>query len=169
MALPASTRLGIVAATAIVSIVALEWALREDERRISEAAASESEARRAMAELGTVRPLVPASVKARAVVLCDRPGSVPEAAGEWQILGDGQWVVRRPPPLPSAPGASEVPAFAVVLPVHSLASLDARTRATLLDFLSVAWGERPVAQERLLLQGIEGEDADRAALLSWLR
>lgn len=169
MALVAPAKLAVVAGIAVVAIVALEWALRQDERRSSEAAASESEARRAMADLGTVRPLVPASVRARAVVLCDRPGSVPEAAAEWQILGDGQCVVRRPLPPPSAPGRIEVPAFAVALPVQSLASLDARTRATLLDFLSVAWSERPVPGERLMLQGIEGEAADRAALLSWLR
>jgi len=162
-------KLGFVAAFALAAIVALEWALRQDELRQSEASAAESEARRVRTEQGSARPLAFASVTAHAVVLCDRPGSVPEAAGEWQILADGRWVVRRAPPLPTAPGSNQVQAFAVALPVRDLPNLDAGARAALLDFLSVAWNERPVAPERLLLQGIAGTDADRAALLSWLR
>lgn len=165
----ASARLGFVAAFALAAIVALEWALRQDELRQSEASAAENESRRAWTEQGSARPLSFASVTAHAVVLCDRPGSVPEAAGEWQILADGRLLLRRSPPLPTSPGSTEVQVFAVALPVRELASLDARARAALLDFLSVAWSERPVAAERLLLQGIAGTDADRAALLSWLR
>lgn len=165
----AGAKLGLVAALAVVALVAMEFALRRDEQRLSEAAAAEGEARRARESAGPARALAFASVTARAVVLCDRPGSVPEAAGEWQILADGQSVVRRAPPLPIAPGSTEVPAFAVALPVRDLACLDARARASLLDLLSAAWSDRPVAPERLILQGVEGTAADRAALIAWLR
>lgn len=169
MAWTVGAKLGGVAALALASIVALEWALREDEKRQTFAAAADSEARRVVADLGVARPLQAATVTARTVVLCDRPGVVPEAAAEWQILSDGEWVVRRPPPLPTAPVATEVPAFAVALPVRDLSDLDARARASLIDFLSVAWNDRPVAPERLLLQGIGGDQGDRQALLGWLR
>ncbi len=169
MALTIRAKLAIVAVTAVGGIVVWEWGLRQDAHRTAQAVAAENEAQAALGTLGPVRPLVAASVTARAVVLCDRPGSVPEAEGEWQLFGDGQWVVRRPPPLPTDPGVTEVPAFALALPVRELRSLDARARASLLDFLSIAWSDRPVAPERLLLQGIEGTLADRAALLSWLR
>lgn len=104
-----------------------------------------------------------------AVVLCAEPFAVPEALVEWQLLADGRLVQRRAAPLPSVPGRTAVPAAAVALPVDRLAALRPEARAALLDLLSSLWRERPVEASRLVLQGVEGEIADRRALLSWLR
>jgi hypothetical protein len=163
-------KFGLVAAVAIAAIVALEWTLRsEEELDRSIAAARDAADRAAQQALGSARPLSTAGVTARTVVLCDRAGVVPEAAGEWQVLADGAILVRRPPPLPSQPGAVELPAFAVVLPTAGLRELDPVARAALLDFLSEAWRDRPVATDRLRLQGVGGDEADKSALLGWLR
>jgi hypothetical protein len=163
-------RIGGVGLAAVAAIVALELWLREGERSADAAAARQQEREQAASlALGSARPLVAAGVTARTVVLSDRPGGVPEAAAEWQLLRDGTWAVRRPVPLPSVPGVVELPAFAVALPTSKLASLDATARASLLDFLSVAWRDRPVSLDRLRLKGVDGEDLDRSALLDWLR
>lgn len=159
-----------VAVCALAAIVALEWILRsEEEMDRSLASARDAADRAAQEALGSARPLSSAGVTARTVVLCDRAGAVPEASGEWQMLADGAILVRRPPPLPSQPGAVELPAFAVVLPTAGLRELDPVARAALLDFLSEAWRDRPVATDRLRLQGVGGDEADKSALLGWLR
>lgn len=163
-------KFAVVAVLALAAIVALEWTLRTDEEREHTAADARDAAERAAAEaLGRAQPVSVLGVTARTVVLCDRVGAVPEAAGEWQLLSQGSVLVRRPPPLPSQPTSVEVPAFAVVLPTAGLADLDPVARAALLDFLSEAWRDRPVGPDRLRLQGVGGDDADKAALLRWLR
>lgn len=105
----------------------------------------------------------------RSVVLCDRHGTVPEAAVEWQLMADGRLALRRAPPLPTAPGRIEFAAAAIVLPCDRLSQLEPYARAVLLDLLSSVWIDRPVARDRLVLQGIAGDVADREALVSWLR
>lgn len=166
----AGRKFAVVAVLALAAIVALEWTLRTGEERERSAAAARDAAERAAAEaLGRAQPASASGITAHTVVLCAQVGAVPEAAGEWQLLSDGSVLVRRPPPLPTQPTAVEVPAFAVVLPTPGLAELDPVARAALLDFLSEAWRDRPVGRDRLLLQGVGGDDADKAALLGWLR
>jgi hypothetical protein len=163
-------RIGGVGLVAVAAIVAMEFWLREGDRRMDAAASLQLQRDQAATlALGSARPLLAGGVTARTVILSDRPFVVPEADAEWQLLRDGTWAVRRPVPLPSVPGVSELPAFAVALPTSKLAALDATARAALLDFLSVAWRDRPVSLDRLRLQGVDGADLDRAALLGWLR
>lgn len=168
---PARLAVRLLAAACGAAIALLLWDLWLRDRE-AEARAREDESRRAVASMGPdVAALLPADrmLDVGAVVLCDAPGAVPEAAAEWRLLADGRVVARRAAPLPSAPGRTPVTAVSVVLPVLSLAALTPEARASLIDLLSSLWRDRPVAADRLLLQGIEGDRGDREALLAWLR
>ena len=162
-------KLVFVAACAAIAIGGLEVWFRQHEAE----ARTRSELREAAAaDLGlenVASPVRDRGFAVHSIVLCDRPGTVPEAAVEWRLLSDGSLVQRRSPPLPTVPGRMELQAAAVVLPALELGALDPELRVVLLDLLSSIWIDRPVAVDRLILQGIVGDAADRAALVSWLR
>ncbi|MEQ1634730.1 MAG: hypothetical protein ABL997_20290 [Planctomycetota bacterium] len=162
-------KLLLVAAVAALAMGALEWWMRQrdaaDRTRVEELEAD------AMAKgIEQVASAVQdRGLSVRSIVLCDHHGAVPEAVVEWQLMADGRLVLRRPPPLPTSPGRIELAAAAIVLPCERLPHLQPFARAVLLDLLSSVWIDRPIAIDRLQLQGITGDPADREALVSWLR
>ena len=104
------------------------------------------------------------------VMLCSSRGQAPaRAAPLLELKAGGVVVVHRPAPMPQGP-ARPVSAFAaIILPEPSLAALDARARAVLLDLLAALWPDRPVAVERLVCRGVSAAVSDRRSLLAWLR
>lgn len=152
-----------------IALLAWELWLRD---RDAVARERTEEVGREIADLGAdvaVRILGDRMLDVGAVVLCAAPFAVPEAAVEWQLLGDGRVVQRRSAPLPAVPGRVPVAAAAVSLPVDRLSALRPEARAALLDLLSTLWRDRPVEPARLVLQDIVGDAGDCAALLAWLR
>lgn len=87
-----------------------------------------------------------------------------------QVLADGAVVLRRPAPLARRPDAfaeGELGA-AVLLPAASLAGLDPRARAALVEVLGQLSAERPVPSARFRVVDLNLPLADLERLLGWV-
>lgn len=106
---------------------------------------------------------------ARAVVLCSDNDVVPaEAAPVLAVTGNGELVVRRPPPLARGPGPVVPELAALVLPRRELAALDPAQRAAVVDALGRLCGAG-AAPETVRTLGIAASREQIAALLRWVR
>jgi hypothetical protein len=106
---------------------------------------------------------------ARAVVLCSDNDIVPvEAAPVLAVLGNGELVVRRPPPLARGPGPVVPDLAALVLPRRELATLDPAQRAAVVDALGRLCGAG-AGPEAVRTIGIAASRDEIAALLRWIR
>lgn len=96
----------------------------------------------------------------------------PDTAPVLQVFADGDLVLRRPAPLPTAPDGRRARAgghgAAIVLPERSLAALSPAARGTLLDLLQQLVVERPVPSERIAVIDVVVATGELATLLAWV-
>lgn len=106
-----------------------------------------------------------------ALVASDR-AIAPDTAPVLQVFADGDLVLRRPAPLPTAPDGRLVRGgrhgAAIVLPERTLALLSPAARGTLLDLLQQLVVDRPVPAERIAVIDVVVATGDLATLLAWV-
>ena len=113
--------------------------------------------------------LLPVGEADRVVLAAQRSGVPADAAPVVEIGGGGAVRILVAAPPPAGPLPEPWPSAGVVLPQSSLAALDPRERARLLEVLAAWGGPRGASREQLHWVGVAATAEEVERLLRWLR